>query len=1268
MLRLSTLGGLSLVGDAGPLTGAAQQRRRLALLSALAVAGDRGMSRDRLLALLWPEQDTASGRQALSQALYALRRATAADTLVHGVGSEELRLNATAITSDVADFVAAVARGALEEAAAHYAGAFLDGVHLSGEEGAFERWVDDNRMRLGMLAERVFETLATNAESRGDHAAAARWWRRLTECDPLRTRATTGLMQALAASGDRVGALRHAEMYERRVRDELDAPPSARVTTLADRLRAEGAGGDVPGLVGGRYAIEGEIGRGSAAVVLLARDVKHDRPVALKVLRPELTAAIDHERMMFEIRVTAQLQHPHILPLHDSGEYEGQAFYVMPYVAGDTLRARLRRDGTLPVALAVRIARQVADALEHAHRRGLVHRDVKPENILLTGDVGGDPHAIVADFGIVHLVEGSSERLTNHHIALGTPAYMSPEQIAGAVDLDGRSDIFALGCVLYEMLGGRPPWIGVTAQTVLARRVADAPPALRSLRADVSPALEEAVQRALAPDRAARFGSAADFAHALSESDAQAMPLRALSIPAPPTELVGRDRERVAATALLVRPDVRLITLTGAGGSGKTSLALQMAADASTAFEKMAFVDLAPVTDPTLVPTAIAAALGVRDRQDSSVLDAVAAAIGTRRMLLLLDNMEQVVGAAADVARLLASSPKLTVLATSRMRLRVRGEHEFFVGPLDLPDLERITTTEELAAVPAVELFARRASEARPDVIIDDATLRAVAEICVRLDGLPLAIELAAARTRLLSPRAILARLEERRLDFLAGGARDLPARQRTLRGAIAWSYDLLGVREQAALRALGVFSGPFSVPAARTVLVAEEDEALGLVQALSDASLLRHAGEDDEGPRLAVLETIREFALERLRDVGEEAAARDRHLTHYLTLAEESAPSLTGPSQADAFARLEHDRANLSGALEWAANRAAVGDAELLARLARALWRAWLYAGRWVEGREWLRRALARAEPASAARAELLAAAASLAQNQGDYQDAFNHVEQALGTWRALGDRAGEARALTSLGWLAWRGSRFAEGRRLTEQSLELHRVLGDERGAAQALSNIGWILSFEGRYAEGARLLGESLGIRRRLGDRRDIAFTLTALAWASALDGQFVRAESYVSEALDVLRAIGDRQLYAFATWGAAEIALFQEQPAVAREMMEQVSVPTFRDMGDRWGLYVSLGVLGDAWLSEGRLAEARVAYEESDAIARAIGDRFGLATSRARFAILAAAERDPAAAEAHARAAEQAMADIEGALPPRMASQLRPIRSVDGVKLP
>ncbi|HWE42950.1 MAG TPA: protein kinase, partial [Gemmatimonadaceae bacterium] len=483
--RLQTLGGLSLIGDHGPLGGAAAQPRRLVVLALLAAAGERGLTRDQLIGLLWPEVEETRARSALSQALYALKRDAGGESLV--AGYDRLTLDAQAITSDIGLFEDAVARGDLARAAALYRGAFLDGVHLASAPG-FEHWLDTTRFRLARAAEDVFEKLAIDAEARDDHAAAAEWWRRLTALDPLRTGAVLGLMEALARTGDRAGALRHAERYERRVREEMDGSASEDVVRYARRLR--GAGGEQR--IADRFVIERELGRGGMAVVHLARDTKHDRPVALKILHPGLGAAIGRDRLAREIGITARLQHPHILPLHDSGEWGDTLFYVMPYVDGESLRARLAAGAPLAIPDALGIAREVASALDHAHRRGVVHGDVKPENILIA-----DGHAILADFGIARVMSAALANSESAAAPSGTAPYAAPEQDDGTTSISPCADVFSLGCVVFEMLAGRPPWIGASPRTVVARRAAHPAPALRSLRDDTPPWLADLVQRML---------------------------------------------------------------------------------------------------------------------------------------------------------------------------------------------------------------------------------------------------------------------------------------------------------------------------------------------------------------------------------------------------------------------------------------------------------------------------------------------------------------------------------------------------------------------------------------------------------------------------------------------------------------------------------------------------------------------------------------------------------------------------------------------------
>ena len=509
-LRLRTLGGLAVEGDPRPALGAATQRRPLALLALLASARERGVSRDKLLGYLWPESSEEKARHLLNQALYALRRNLAADDLF--LGSSELRLNPGALGADMREFEEALDRGDPERAAAIYAGPFLDGFFLS-DAPEFEHWVEAERTRLASRAERALETLAAGAKARGDHRAAAEWWRRLTALDPLSSRFALGLMEALVAAGDRSGALRHARVHEELLAQEMGMSPDARVAALVQKLRAEAGSNSGERVVvrraagarpfatalADRYTIERQLGRGGTTNVYLARDRKHDRAVALKVLHPELSSVVAAERFLRQIRLLARLRHPHVLPLYDSGEADGFLFLVTPYIEGGSLRARLTREHRLSVVEALGLTREVAEALDHAHAHNVLHRNIKPEHILL--DAG---HAVVGGFGIVRALEvAHEEELTAEGLRVGTPRYMSPEQTA-CLTLDGRSDLYSLACVLYELLSGAPP------------PSAAEPAPIRTLRPEVPESVEVALARALARAPSGRFETAAEFGRALS--------------------------------------------------------------------------------------------------------------------------------------------------------------------------------------------------------------------------------------------------------------------------------------------------------------------------------------------------------------------------------------------------------------------------------------------------------------------------------------------------------------------------------------------------------------------------------------------------------------------------------------------------------------------------------------------------------------------------------------------------------------------------------
>jgi non-specific serine/threonine protein kinase len=1008
------------------------------------------------------------------------------------------------------------------------------------------------------------------------------------------------------------------------------APPQSLLQALQDAL-------------GDRYAIERRLGSGGMAEVFAARDLRHDRMVAIKITRQDVDMLQLESRFEREVGIAARLQHPHIVPLYDSGRAAGHRYYVMPLVDGPTLRHRLLERSWFPVDEVLRIVEQIAGALDYAHVSGIAHRDIKPENILLSSG-----HALVLDFGVARPVAESSASTTFTGVGLvvGTPAYMSPEQAAGERIVDGRCDQYALGCVAYELFTGRPPFTGEGAQAVIAQHFVAAVPALDLGAGTASRALDEVMARALAKEAAARFATTVEFARALRAASTRTHDTGVTTVgigtpsggnlPSVASPLIGRDETLAEATALLCRRDVQLVTFTGTGGTGKTRLALDVATRLRASLDGGAwFVSLAHVTDPDLIPSAIANVLGLRDQESSSLLDALAGYVGGRRLLLVLDNFEQVVTAAPWLCDLVARVPTLTLLVTSRVVLHVRGEHEFAVPPLDVPDLGAAAGVHDVAASPSVQLFAERARAVEPSFTLTEDNAAAVAEICVRLDGLPLAIELAAARIKLLPPRAILGRLAHR-LQLLTGGARDVPERHRTLRQAIGWSYELLGEPERRLFARLAVFAGGCTVEAAEAVC--DVDGSLGIdvldgISALVDASLLQsEGGNGPHGePRVRMLETIREFALELLARDAQADVVRGRHRDWCLDLARRATPHLTGARQDAWLTALAADDANLHVTLDQAVQ---LGDTGTALGLGAALWRYWLVRGHLRRGRESLDRALAlpAAEQLHAVRADALTGAGTLAHNASDFDVAALYLSEALELRRRLGDTAGVARSLADLGWLAWHRAEFPEAKRLSHETLELSRTLGDKRLMALALSNLGWVAMFQGDYPTARTSFEQGLELRRELADRRGAAYMLLSLAWTASKSGDPARAISLAEEILPIFRAIGDVRLYGAALSALARASLTLGNAWRARSVLEAEVVPIMRQTGDRWNLGSALCLLSCAVREQGDLARAEVLGAESLDIHRAIHNRYGAAESLVALALVARRRGDESRANA------------------------------------
>jgi len=725
-----------------------------------------------------------------------------------------------------------------------------------------------------------------------------------------------------------------------------------------------------------------------------------------------------------------------------------------------------------------------------------------------------------------------------------------------------------------------------------------------------------------------------------------------IALPTPLTPLIGRTREVAEADALLREPGVRLVTLTGPGGTGKTRLALAVAAALADAFtDGIAFVSLAALTDPELILPAIAAARGVTSGTGESLMESVCAALRDRRLLIVLDNFEQVVAAAPDVADLLAACPGLKALVTSRAALRLRGEHEVAIPPLSLPDPHRLPDLAALGAYEAIRLFVARAKEIRPDFALTEENARAVAEICARLDGLPLAIELAAARTRLLPPAALLARLAQS-LTVLTGGARDLPTRQQTLRDTITWSYDLLTPAEQRLARRLAVFAGGWTLEAAGAVCYAEDERArdvLDDMESLVAQSLVRHGEGTDGEPRFGMLETIRAFAGEILTAQGEADATARRHAMYYLALAEEAEPYLAGgPHQAEWLRRMDAEHDNLRAALAWCARH----DEWAGLRLAGALGWFWFVRGHLREGRQWLERALA-ADGASeaAARAKALVHLGVLAIHDFDYPAARPALEESLALSRQIGDERGIAFALFRLGLVARQEGNDRGARCLWEESLRISSGHGKEWGIVRfiVLTQLGDLLLTTGECAQAIALYEEGLALGRDLEDAVAIASSLGGLAAAALQTGEYERAETLHEESLAHFRAVGHQDGIGLQLTNLGWIALRRGADERARALLAEALIHV-RGRGGRRMIAVCLVGMGAIAGRRGEAVRAARLFGAAERRLEASGESL-LAPRRAIYeecaarvrALLGAAAWTEAHAVGRALSEEQAVAD-------------------------
>lgn len=952
-----------------------------------------------------------------------------------------------------------------------------------------------------------------------------------------------------------------------------------------------GGAGQVPARIG-TYQIQETLGRGGMGVVYLALDPKLGRQVAVKVIAERLTQDPEWSaRFTREARILASLNHPNIAIIH-SLEKDGELdFLTMEHIQGQSL-AKLIASGTLSVPDALSIGRQIARGLEAAHTAGVIHRDLKPLNVMVTPD----GHVKVLDFGLAtnmqdaidtvgiipthteprdgapidaneeHTVAidpgsllGSGERSPGRGASTaltGTPGYMSPEQIRGE-PVDVTSDVWAFGCVLFECLAGARAFEGATPIDRLRRSIVG-PPDLSRLPERTPEAVRALIADCLQAERGHRPAGLARGREVLdaaliarswerpSAREAAATGSTANNLPHELSSFVGRDRELVQIESAL--KDHRLVTITGVGGGGKSRLALRVGERMLPEFaDGVWLVEFAPIADPALVPAAVAKVLQLPDAAGRSVTEEITRRLNGRRTLLLLDNCEHLIDAIARlVGPILSAAPETRVLATSREALGVSGEIVLSLPPLELPEPGAVASFESLASCEAIELFRRRAAQVTPTFALTAENAPLVAEICRRLDALPLAIELAAARLRALPLAEIAVRLDDR-FRLLRATRRGEEARHQTLEALIDWSHSHLTEGEQRLFRRLAVFRGGWTLEAAEAVCAdhqLEEWEVLDVLTRLIDKSLVVFAGS-----RYRMLETVREFALARLAATDEQSELRRRHHAHFLTFIESAAQALVGPDQADSLIRIDLEIDNLRSATRWATDE---GETDGALAISGAMLRYWMIRALWREARDVLSRAMALPKAADYPRrlSMIWNGLASASFSLSDFSDAERCYLECAAVVRAHGPIERLPAVLQNLGNTYLSMGDHVRAESTFDEALALAPP-EDIWTTGMIQTNRGNLLLMSERYEEASAAYQVALRCQQTMGDRINATLTTMHMGVVHLRQKRLVEARALLEQCVETFQEYRHRGFAPHADMNLAATLLELGEDAAAAE---------------------------------------------------------------------------------------------------------------------